>query len=299
MIEASSASYEELPEHAPFSVHLAAGAIAGIAEHTLTYPLDFIKTRLQVLHPTPAALYTGLTSALRTISLEEGPMRLLRGIQSVALGAGPAHAVYFATYEKVKSVLVREGEAGTSPLKTGMAGAVATTFADAIMTPFDVIKQRLQIHNSQYRGLWDCFTQVLRREGPSAFYLSYPTTLLLNIPFHGLQFPIYERLRQTLNPKGHYSPGTHILAGGLAGACAGFVTTPVDNLKTILQIRGESPALLEKAACMRGAARAILEKHGWRGFWRGAVPRTLTFMPSTAICWSVYEYFKYFMSSTH
>lgn len=286
-------TYEELPEQAPFHIHLAAGALAGIAEHTLTYPLDFIKTRLQVLHPTPQALYSGLTSALRTISLEEGPLRLLRGIQSVALGAGPAHAVYFASYEQVKRALVREGEEGSSPVKTGIAGAVATTLADAIMTPFDVIKQRLQLHNSQYRGLWDCFQQVLKREGPKAFYLSYPTTLLLNVPFHGLQFPIYERLRLFLNPTGSYSPSTHIVAGGLAGATAGFVTTPVDNLKTVLQIRGESALLLEKASGMRGAGRAILEKHGWRGFWRGALPRTLTFMPSTAICWSVYEYFKF------
>jgi solute carrier family 25 (mitochondrial iron transporter), member 28/37 len=307
MREEEASSYEELPESAPFSVHLMAGALAGIAEHTCTYPLDFIKTRLQVLHPSPSAVYKGLLDALRTISGTEGPLQLLRGVQSVMLGAGPAHAVYFASYEQVKKMLGIGETASANPVKTGIAGAVATTLADAMMTPFDVVKQRLQIHNSSYSGVVDCFTQVFKREGLRAFYISYPTTLLLNIPFHGLQFPIYERFRQTLNPQGEYSPLTHIVAGGIAGACAGFVTTPIDNLKTTLQIRGElfkNPISLVNTAHsstnvamdldgMRGAYRAILEKHGWRGFWRGAVPRTLTFMPSTAICWGVYEYFKW------
>ena len=295
--------YEELPESVPFPVHLMAGALAGIAEHTCTYPLDFIKTRLQVLHPTPSAVYKGLLDALRTISGTEGPFRLLKGVQSVMLGAGPAHAVYFASYEQAKRLLGIGETASANPIKTGVAGAVATTLADAIMTPFDVIKQRLQIHNSSYSGVVDCFTQVFKREGLRAFYISYPTTLLLNIPFHGLQFPIYERFRKTLNPLGEYSPHTHIIAGGIAGACAGFVTTPIDNLKTTLQIRGEllkntlsststSEAVMDLSG-MKGAYRAILERYGWKGLWRGAIPRTLTFMPSTAICWSVYEYFKW------
>lgn len=37
--------YEELPEGSPAWVSLSAGALAGIAEHTITYPFDSIKVR--------------------------------------------------------------------------------------------------------------------------------------------------------------------------------------------------------------------------------------------------------------
>lgn len=35
--------YEELPEGTPAWINLSAGAMAGIAEHSITYPFDSIK----------------------------------------------------------------------------------------------------------------------------------------------------------------------------------------------------------------------------------------------------------------
>ena len=40
----------------------------------------------------------------------------------------------------------------------------------------------------------------------------------MTIPFTAIQFSVYERLKKMLNPSGSYSPGTHVIAGGLAGA---------------------------------------------------------------------------------
>ncbi len=56
----------------------------------------------------------------------------------------PAHALHFAVYEAVKDRL-GGNETGHNPLVAGFSGAVATAFNDAIMTPADVIKQRLQV----------------------------------------------------------------------------------------------------------------------------------------------------------
>jgi solute carrier family 25 iron transporter 28/37 len=35
--------YETLPETTPLYTHLLAGALAGISEHSIMYPFDFIK----------------------------------------------------------------------------------------------------------------------------------------------------------------------------------------------------------------------------------------------------------------
>jgi hypothetical protein len=40
-----------------------------------------------------------------TITKVEGFRSLWRGLSSVVVGAGPAHAVYFATYETVKHAM--------------------------------------------------------------------------------------------------------------------------------------------------------------------------------------------------
>ncbi|KAI7474353.1 hypothetical protein KC351_g10654 [Hortaea werneckii] len=80
--------YESLPPNFSLAANMAAGAFAGIAEHSVMYPVDLLKTRLQVVNPTPAAIYTGLGNAISTISRAEGYLSLWRGVSSVVLGAG-------------------------------------------------------------------------------------------------------------------------------------------------------------------------------------------------------------------
>lgn len=57
---------------------------------------------MQVFTTSPAAVYSGMTNAVSRISSTEGLRTLWRGVASVILGAGPAHAVQFGTMEAVK-----------------------------------------------------------------------------------------------------------------------------------------------------------------------------------------------------
>lgn len=103
--EDSEPDYEGLPQGASTSTHMLAGAVAGIMEHCLMFPIDCVKTRMQSLQPDPAARYRNVMDALRRIVATEGIWRPLRGLNATAIGAGPAHALYFASYEKLKKTL--------------------------------------------------------------------------------------------------------------------------------------------------------------------------------------------------
>ncbi|KAJ1678241.1 Fe(2+) transporter, partial [Spiromyces aspiralis] len=50
-------------------------------------------------------MYSGIVKAFRLVSTTEGVRSLWRGVMSVVMGAGPSHAVYFATYEQTKKFL--------------------------------------------------------------------------------------------------------------------------------------------------------------------------------------------------
>lgn len=65
---------------------------------------------MQVLVPDPRANYRNIIDALVRIVRHEGIARTVRGINVTAYGAGPAHAMYFACYEKMKGVLSRTGQ---------------------------------------------------------------------------------------------------------------------------------------------------------------------------------------------
>lgn len=253
------------------------------------YPVDAIKTRMQMMRPA-AAMYTGVSHAVSRISGTEGLRSLWRGMTSVVLGAGPAHAVYFGTYETVKDILGANQDNRHHPFITAVSGASATIAADALMNPFDVIKQRMQVNGAMFRSVFACAASVYRSEGLGAFYISYPTTLTMTVPFTAIQFTAYETISKMLNASRRYDPFTHVISGGAAGGIASAVTTPLDVIKTLLQTRGISENVhIRNCNSLADAARIIYRSHGLAGFTRGMGPRVLTAMPSTALSWLSYE----------
>ncbi|KAL2707634.1 Mitochondrial RNA-splicing protein MRS4 [Kluyveromyces marxianus] len=316
--------YEALPDTAPLSYQLLAGAFAGIMEHSIMFPIDALKTRMQAVSEMKAAAASSGSAAaaasavrgssvaradtilqqISRISSTEGSLALWRGVQSMVMGAGPAHAVYFATYEFCKENLIDAKDINThQPLKTAMSGVAATVAADALMNPFDTIKQRLQLQSkSKDSSMWRMAANIYRNEGAKAFFYSYPTTLAMNIPFAALNFVIYESSTKFFNPTNAYNPWIHCLCGGIAGATCAAVTTPLDCIKTVLQVRGSDSVHIQSfknADTFKKAATAIWQTYGWRGFWRGLQPRVISNIPATAISWTSYEFAKHLLFDKH
>lgn len=72
------------------------------------------------------------------------------------------------------------------------SGVIATLIHDAVSNPAEVIKQRLQMYNSPYKSVVDCMRGVYQKEGIKAFYRSYSTQLVMNIPNQTIHFSTYE-----------------------------------------------------------------------------------------------------------
>jgi solute carrier family 25 iron transporter 28/37 len=99
----------------------------------------------------------------------------------------------------------------------------------------------MQIRGSVHKSVVQCAKTLYKTEGFQAFYISYPTTLMMSIPLSAVQFSVYEAMKTFLNPTGEYSPSTHVMAGGVAGATAAAVTTPLDVAKVSINASGSRP----------------------------------------------------------
>ncbi|XP_071948612.1 mitoferrin-1-like isoform X2 [Antedon mediterranea] len=250
---------------------------------------------------TSQQMYRSVFGTLRTIIHNEGFLKVVRGLNVVAVGAGPSHALYFACYEHLKKKL-SSGRPGQSPLVNAIAGSIATLVHDAAMNPVDVIKQRLQMYQSPYKSGIDCMRTVWHSEGSLAFYRSYTTQLTMNIPFQVIHFVTYEIGQEMLNPTRKYNPKTHVISGGCAGAIAAAATTPLDVCKTMLNTQ-ESLILNNKNGTsvaitgMINGMRTLYMKEGLSGFFKGLRARVIFQIPATAISWSVYEFFKFMLTN--
>lgn len=265
------------------------------------FPVDTIKTQMQAMGSCPMKS-ASVGQAVRSILKSEGAAGLYRGIAAMGLGAGPAHAVYFAVYETCKKAL--SGGKENNPPAHAVSGVFATVASDAVFTPMDMVKQRLQLNSSPYKGVLDCVKRVFREGGIGAFYASYKTTVVMNAPYTAVHFATYEATKRALM---EVSPDivsdekwvVHATAGAAAGASAAALTNPLDVVKTQLQCQGVCGCDRFLTGSIRDVLRTIVEKDGYRGLMRGWLPRMLFHAPAAAICWSTYESAKDFFKDVN
>ncbi|XP_018890385.1 mitoferrin-2 isoform X5 [Gorilla gorilla gorilla] len=202
-------------------------------------------------------------------------------------------------HDKVNGGGAKELHEETRRLCGSAAGCVATLLHDAAMNPAEVVKQRMQMYNSPYHRVTDCVRAVWQNEGAGAFYRSYTTQLTMNVPFQAIHFMTYEFLQEHFNPQRRYNPSSHVLSGACAGAVAAAATTPLDVCKTLLNTQ-ESLALNSHITGhitgMASAFRTVYQVGGVTAYFRGVQARVIYQIPSTAIAWSVYEFFKYLIT---
>ncbi|KAI5843234.1 mitochondrial carrier protein-like protein [Tricharina praecox] len=258
---------------------LLSGAFAAFTVDLLVYPLDTIKTRLQ-------------SPAHRHLPLFGG---LYQGLGPVILATLPSSAVFFTTYEFVRSHLPPDRVASNM-----LASSVAEIAACAVVTPAEVVKQNAQVVQKgagagagagkgvgkEVGAVLQAFRGIRRTRD---LWTGYVALVARNLPYVALQFPAFEWLKARWCPKDAGGLETAVWSGvaaGSAGVGAAWVTTPVDVVKTrIMLAAGEAGG----GTKIRGVVADILREEGVRGLWRGAGIRAAWTMLGSGLYLGVYE----------
>ena len=130
----------------------------------------------------------------------------------------------------------------------------------------------MQVFDSQYKSCLQCMRTIYREEGLVAFYRSYGTQLVMNLPFQSLHFMMYEFTQDLINKDRHYNPQSHMVSGAIAGAVAAAVTTPLDVCKTLLNMQEKCARMTSSGGAVSGlvdAFRTVYRFRGLRGYFIG------------------------------
>jgi solute carrier family 25 oxoglutarate transporter 11 len=123
------------------------------------------------------ANYRGVGDALMRIAKNEGVAALWSGAYPTVVRAMALNFGQLAFFSEAKSQL-KETSLGPRA-QTLTASAIAGFFASFFSLPFDFVKTRLQKQSRgpdgklPYKGMVDCFSKVIKDEGPLRFYRGF------------------------------------------------------------------------------------------------------------------------------
>ncbi|XP_017277350.1 peroxisomal membrane protein PMP34 [Kryptolebias marmoratus] len=285
-------SYETL-------VHAVAGAMGSVTAMTVFFPLDTAKSRLQVDDKRKSK---STPVILAEIAKEEGFLSLYRGWFPVISSLCCSNFVYFYTFNTLKKVAA-SGPGKPRPSKDLLMGVVAGVVNVILTTPMWVVNTRLKLqgvrfrnedlHPTQYRGIFDAFSQIISNEGVGTLWNgTLPSLVLVLNP--AVQFMIYEAMKRKAGRGGRKISSAKIfLIGAVAKAIATTATYPLQTVQAILrfgQYKGDGKGgLMGSLSTIFFLFMERIKTHGFLGLYKGLEAKLLQTVLTAALMFVVYE----------
>ncbi|KAB1211439.1 Solute carrier family 25 member 44 [Morella rubra] len=264
-----------------------AGLFTGVT--VALYPVSVIKTRMQVASKDAAE--RNAFSVIRGILRTDGVPGLYRGFGTVITGAIPARIIFLTALETTKVAALKMvepfklSEPTEAAIANGLGGMMASLFSQAVFVPIDVISQKLMVQgysgHAKYSGGLDVARKVIKSEGVWGLYRGFGLSVMTYSPssavwwasYGSSQRFIWSLLRHGNDPKEAAPSQSKIMlvqatGGIIAGATASCITTPLDTIKTRLQVMGH-----EKRKTARQVVKGLIADEGWKGLYKGLGPR--------------------------
>ncbi|EON65142.1 hypothetical protein W97_04379 [Coniosporium apollinis CBS 100218] len=266
-----------------------AGATGAVLANALVYPLDIVKTRLQVQgkrssqasdsNPATSDHYDSTLDAISKIVSSEGLSGLYAGMAGSLIGVGSTNFAYFYWYSVIRSLyLARQ----TTPVPPSTAvelslGAAAGAVAQLFTIPVAVVTTRQQTQpRHERKGLIATGREVVDSEdGWTGLWRGLKASLVLVVN-PAITYGAYQRLKDVLFPgKKNLKPWEAFALGAMSKALATIVTQPLIVAKVGLQSRPPPSRNGKPFKSFIEVMQYIIEHEGPLGLFKGIGPQIL------------------------
>lgn len=181
---------------------LMAGAAAGAASVSFTYPLESARTLMSVA----GGMEGSVLHVCRRMVASGGMEALYRGFKATLLGDVMGNALGFTFYEMGNRAWRDANNCEPAPPSVrGVIGAMSAAFTMTLTMPLEVVRRRLQVQGTLgrpilYRGTLDCISKIMQQEGLKGFYRAALPSYLKVAPSIGCMYFLYELLTRHLDP---------------------------------------------------------------------------------------------------
>jgi solute carrier family 25 2-oxodicarboxylate transporter 21 len=279
----------------PFIYQFVAGAIAGVSEILVMYPLDVVKTRVQLQTGKGVGedAYSGMLDCFRKIIAKEGPSRLYRGITAPILMEAPKRATKFAANDEFGKLYRKLfGITKMNQQLSILTGASAGATESFVVVPFELVKIRLQdkAQAHKYSGMFDCVQKIIRQEGILTLYQGLESTMwrhvLWNAGYFGCIFQVRALLPKASDKKGQIM--NDLISGTIGGTVGTILNTPMDVVKSRIQNAPKVAGGFRKYNWAWPSLGVVMKEEGFAALYKGFVPKVLRLGPGGGILLTVF-----------
>ncbi|EAW08384.1 putative peroxisomal carrier protein [Aspergillus clavatus NRRL 1] len=261
-----------------------AGATGAVLANAMVYPLDIVKTRLQVQvkgeeteGSDGAVHYKSTWDAINKIMESEGIEGLYSGIVGSLIGVASTNFAYFYWYSIVRSIYMASSRGSKTPGTAAelSLGAVAGAVAQIFTIPVAVITTRQQTQpKGEKKGLIETGKEVVNSEdGWTGLWRGLKASLILVVN-PAITYGAYQRLKEIIFPgKNNLKPWEAFILGALSKALATIATQPLIVAKVGLQSRPPPGREGKPFKTFGEVMRYIIEKEGALSLFKGIGPQ--------------------------
>ncbi|KAE8412518.1 mitochondrial carrier domain-containing protein [Aspergillus pseudocaelatus] len=263
-----------------------AGATGAVLANAIVYPLDLVKTKLQVqVKNAPESKsgdvvhYESTLDAINKIVEKEGVEGLYSGMVGSLIGVASTNFAYFYWYSVVRS-LYMASKSVSKPPGTAMEltlGAVSGAIAQIFTIPVAVITTRQQTQpKNEKKGLIETGKEVVNSEdGWSGLWRGLKASLILVVN-PAITYGAYQRLKDVLfKGRNNLKPWEAFLLGALSKAMATIATQPLIVAKVGLQSRPPPGREGKPFKTFGEVMRYIIQNEGALSLFKGIGPQIL------------------------
>lgn len=277
----------------PFVYQFLSGAIAGVSEILVMYPLDVVKTRQQLA---TTGDYNGTIGSIKKIVAEEGFSRLYKGISAPILMEAPKRATKFAANDEWgKFYRNLFGMPSMNQSLAVLTGATAGATESFVVVPFELVKIQLQDKTSKFNGMGEVVRHIVKNHGVLGLYKGLESTLWRHIAWNAGYFGLIYQVRSSM-PKPKSSTEKTLIdmtSGAIGGTFGTMLNTPFDVVKSRIQ------AGSTKYIWTIPSVITVAKEEGFAALYKGFVPKVLRLGPGGGILLVVFTTCMDFFRTIH